>query len=1137
MVYFIKKILRITLLICLYNNTIIVAQSSFSPSAIPGLKLWLRSDTGVVLTGNLIDKWDDISGNSNNAFQSISSLKPTWYVSDTLLNNYPAVKFDGVSSNLETMYAQPDAYSVFIVYAHRNGNNGSFYSTNQSGYPLQRNSTIWPNSNLAPYGLGAGDLINIRNLYVDVHDFLNNNYATYLNGIFRGGFNNTISKSGGTFHIGIGGGEPLDGSIAEFLVYNQPLTDSLRMKVENYLINRYAPAINLGPDKTVCTFPITLKAKKNYYTNYLWQDNSNSDSLVIMTSGTYSITVTNIFGKTSSDTINITIDNSAVVASLPNDTTICSGKSIKIIAGPPHLNYTWSNGLTTNSITINSSGLYKVSMIDCMANISTDSIHITIKPLPFFNFVSKDTIICKNSGFILDPNFSNSLPLIFNWNDNSHDSIHPISLNGKYFLEVVDNIGCSFSDTITIQIDSSLLFATLGPNLSLCAGNLITLTSGTSPSLTYTWSSGSNNDSLLINNSGQYSVIVTNTNNCIARDTINVSITGQAPAANFTTGISCFGSAVSFTNLSTASSGNTITTVNWDFGDPLSASSNTSTVSNPFHMFSDTGNYIIRLNVITNVGCEQAVSKTIHIAPKPVVNFSIGNSCQNDSTAFTNLSTSIAGYSITSLNWNFGDGNTSIGSNPKHIFTNQSNYTIKLVATNNVGCKDSLTNIIAVKAQVKADFTYSTPCTNTTTVFQDNSIASSSAPNTRTWYLGGPSVPGLTVPKTYTATGPYTVSLTVSVNGCNSSISKIITIFSQPIANFTLPAFCSKDTVTAINSSLAQSGVLSSYSWKLNNIAFSSVQNPTLSLTSAGNYPVRLTVVNSFGCKDSITKTVNVNPLPVVDFTTNPVNYYYINSSVNFIPSINNANSYFWNFPGISTSTLQSPSVSFNSEGTYTVSLNLLDQQGCKGSKTKTILVAKRFLDLAILNVTTIKDDEGFMTVLADIANYGTIPASTIDMQYQISDGGNNKETWNGSLSPNSYFTYTFNSKSASEGNSVNNITCVSIKKVNSIPDENQNNNDLCSSLNYDEISVSNPFPNPTTENLTLPIILNKDIEFTMSIYNSTGQIMLEETTQKGIMGLNLLYVPTSFYAWGGYVIKVTIDDKLFIKKFIKVNN
>lgn len=1139
MVYFINKIFIINFLIaCLCNNVIVVAQSSFSPSDISGLKLWLRSDTGMVLSGNMVDQWNDISGNSNNAFQTISSIKPTLYASDTLLNNYPAVKFDGTGSRLETMYVQPDAYSIFIVYAHRNGINGSFYSTNQPGYPLQRNSVIWPNSNLAPYTLSGGNLLNIKNLYVDVHDFLNDNYSTYLNGIQSGSASTPISKSGGFFNIGSGGGEPLDGSISEFLIYDNPIADSLRFKVEDYLMNRYAPDVNLGVDKTVCNFPITIKAKKKHFTNYIWQDSSTADSLVINGPGIYYVNTTDIFNKISSDTIIISLSSPTYTVVLGNDTTICNGKQVTLNAGPGHLSYLWSNGLTTNTILVNTQANYSVSVTDCSGNISKDTIKVTVKSLPIFNFGS-DSIICNNSGFVLDPGFINSTTLIFDWQDSSVDSTHNVLLGGQYYLNVRDYIGCSYSDTVNLQIDSSLNNASLGPDTSLCAGNVITLTSGMSPSLTYTWSTGSNNNSLLITNSGQYSVVVTNTNNCIAKDTIIVAISGQAPIANFSSSVGCLNTAVSFTNLSIPASGNTITSSDWNFGDPLFAN-NTSTLSNPFHTFSDTGTYSISLKVTTNVGCKQSITKTIHIAPTPTVNFSNGISCQNDSTAFTSSITSSPGYSITSLSWNFGDptsgiNNSSHLSSPKHLFNNQTSFSVTLVATNNAGCSTSKINIIAVKAEVKASFTNSPPCSNTAVIFQDNSIAPPSS--ARLWNFGTSTSSGLTTSKTYTSSGIYSVTLTVTgTNFCTSNITKQIIVFLPPAVNFTIPSFCSKDTITAINQSLAQSGIISSYNWKLNNTTFSAAQNPTLT-ASAGTYSVKLTIVNSFNCKDSITKPITVLPLPNVDFTTNPPSYYFINDPVNFIPTITNASSYQWDITGVPTSTIQSPTASFNTEGSYTVSLNLKDQQGCKNSKTKTITVSKRYLDLAVLNVNAIKDNDGFITVEADIANNGSVPVTTFDIHYKISDAGNIKETWNGTLNPNAFYVYTFIAKSASQKNTTNNITCVEIEKANGIIDENTSNNSLCNTLNADEISVSNPIPNPTDGDITLPIILNKDIDFTIAIYNSTGQIVYEETTKKGIAGLNFVTLPTSSYARGCYIIKIMIDGKIFIKKFIKIRN
>ncbi|MES2514078.1 MAG: PKD domain-containing protein, partial [Bacteroidota bacterium] len=516
-----------------------------------------------------------------------------------------------------------------------------------------------------------------------------------------------------------------------------------------------------------------------------------------------------------------------------------------------------------------------------------------------------------------------------------------------------------------------------------------------------------------------------------------------------------------------------------------------------------------------------------------------GISCQNDTTAFINQSTITPGYPITSLLWNFGDpgpNNTSVLNNPKHVFGNHSNYYVTLIATNNAGCSSDTTKSVNVNAEVKADFIYSAPCSNVPTFFQSTSIGPGTT--TYTWTFVNSTATTQNAMKTFTSSGVFPVTLFVDGNNlCTSTITKYINVFLSPIPGFSIPSFCSKDTIQITNSSTAQSGILSVYNWKLNNTVFSSIQSPTLSLTTAGSYSVMLKVVNSFGCRDSTVKTFTVFPLPNVDFTTNPATYYYTNSPVNFIPSITNASVYSWNIAGSSTLTSQSPSIIFDTIGTYSVSLNLKDQNGCKNSKIKNITVLKRYLDLAILNVITQKDGDGFMNVKVDMANYGSVPITTFDMHYQISDGGNIKETWNGILNPYSFYSYSFVSKTASTQSSINNITCVEIEKVNSVDDENLTNNKLCGTLNTNDISVSNPLPNPTQGDIVLPVTLNRNIDYTIAIYNSIGQIQYEEVTEKGVEGLNFVSLPTTSYARGCYIIKVMIDGKTYIKKFIKISS
>ena len=914
------------------------------------------------------------------------------------------------------------------------------------------------------------------------------NGVTNLNGTQINGINtnipNTISLislvtttnvSGDCFSMDRGSfNKVFEGDLAELIIYNQALNTIEVTQIEQYLNNKYAPPLQLPNDITAA--------------------NSFCD-----------ISITPI-----------------------------------IINNNQYSNYQWSTGATTQTISVNKSGKYWVNGTNIFGKVSSDTILVN---MPNYNKPSQSTI-CSNTSLLWNTNLSKK-QFSFQWQDNSTDSIFNINQAGNYYVTITDSLGCTItSDTAKITIDNFSSSASLGPDLSLCAGNYITLTSGLSPSLTYTWSTGSNSSSLLINTGGQYSVAVavTNTNNCIAKDTINVNVVGFAPTANFNTSIGCINSVVAFTDLSVPPGGNTIFSYDWNFGDVLSAT-NTSTLGNPFHTYSDTGLYVISLKVTTNAGCEQSISKTIHIAPKPTANFSNGISCQNDSTLFLNSSTSNAGYSITAINWNFGDpvsllANTSTLQTPKHLFSNQGNYNVKLIATNAAGCKDSVISTIIVRAEISASFTNSPACAFSPIIFQDNSIVPPpSASHTRLWNFGTNTANGLSVSKTYTSSGIYSISLTVTgTNGCVSTTSKILNVFLPPVSSFSLPTLCLNDTSTITNSSNAQSGILSSNVWKLNNVQFSAAQTPTITSVIAATYTVGLVVTNSFGCIDSTTKLLTVLPLPVADFTTNPISNYYSSSLITFTPTLTNANSYNWNISGIPTTTVQSPTTSFTNVGTYIISLNLVDQFGCKNSKTKTISINKRYLDMAILSVKTIKDNDGFMTISADVANYGSVPITTFNMNYQISDGGNIKETWTGLLNANSIYGYTFSSKSASQIETSNNITCVEIETVNGGIDENTTNNYLCSALNVNEISVSNPIPNPTDGDITLPIVLNRDIDFTITIYSSIGQIQYEEITRKGTTGLNFVTLPASNFARGCYIIKIIIDDKIFIQKFIKTD-
>lgn len=1050
----------------------------FRPSSFPNCKAWFDPDSLVKTSNvNLIDTLFDLSGNSNHAFQTVNLQKPQMFIESKFQKKM--LLFSGQQALLFPLTASSN-YHFF-----------AFCSPGQNkGY----NETI-----------------------------LSSSFA-----------------SGARWAIGVGYSVS-DGCGWGGATGNLPLSNTNHINSSQYYLLNYSKNVSDWNIKTNSSFIRTVPDPSfpNYSGNHFWNIGSESGyNPLDGNTGTIIIYDRDLTNDESTIVENYFYNKYAPPVNLgANINHLNSFCNDSLYAGSIYVDYLWSTGQTTRSIGVNSSGKVWVRVTDYFGRVSSDTISI-VKSIPYVNPLNQ-TILCNGSTLIWNTNLPKN-QFTFQWQNNSTDSILNITQAGNYYVKITDSYNCSnTTNTITVTQDNFSAIASLGPDNSVCAGNAITLTSGANPTNTYLWNDGSTTPSLTITTTGQYSVVVTNTNNCVARDTINITILGQAPVANFSSTLGCKNNQINFTNLSIPPMGNIISNSEWNFGNLPSPS--TSTLTNSFHTYSDTGSYTVKLTVFTDSGCKETITKTIHIAPTPSVNFSAGVSCQKDSTAFSNQSISSPGYSITAYNWNFGD--MSSGSslqNPKHVFSNQQNYNVKLVVTNNAGCKDSLTNVVSVKAQVSASFTNSPACSNTAIIFQDNSIVPTpSSSSIRSWMFGVTPKTGITVPMLYTLSGVYPVTLTVTgQNGCVSKISKLISVFNPPVVSFPVASFCSKDTISIANSSTAQSGIISSYNWKLNNTTFSTVQSPTLTSASAGTYSVRLTVVNSFGCKDSLTNPITVFPLPNVDFTTNPLSYYYIDSPVTFSPSIANANSYLWNISNFSPISIASPTVNFTTEGDYVVSLFLTNQQGCKNTKTKNITVSKRYLDLAILNVRTTKDANGFISVEADIANGGSVPINSIDINYQISDAGNIKETWNGTINPNAFYVYSFTAKSASnKSGTSNNITCVNIEKVNGQIDQNTSNNSLCNSLNTDAISVANPVPNPTSSDITLPVILNKDNEITITIYNSTGQVQYAETTQNGILGLNFITLPTDNYAKGCYIIKTVIDDEIFIKKFIKISN
>jgi hypothetical protein len=157
-----------------------------------------------------------------------------------------------------------------------------------------------------------------------------------------------------------------------------------------------------------------------------------------------SVRVTNQFGFSASDTIQVTLKPSPVV-NLGADKVQCGG-NVTLNAGNAGSSYLWSNGATTQNITVTISGQYHVKVTNAAGCSKADTIVVTINPVPTVN-LGADAGFCAGSSFTLDAGNNGST---YWWNTGATNRQLTVSQGGAYSVRVINAFSCTAADTIQL---------------------------------------------------------------------------------------------------------------------------------------------------------------------------------------------------------------------------------------------------------------------------------------------------------------------------------------------------------------------------------------------------------------------------------------------------------------------------------------------------------------------------------------------------------------------------------------------------------------------------------------------------------------------------------------------------------------
>ncbi len=581
-----------------------------------------------------------------------------------------------------------------------------------------------------------------------------------------------------------------------------------------------------------------------------------------------------------------------------------------------------------------------LSVVDQHGCSNDTSRTMYVNPLPFADF-NHSVPAC--SGSLVDffdlsgtPNgyvttwhwyFGDGFDTIVNFPDPPNVS-HIYAGSGAYIvsLAVTNSSGCVDSTTteVTIGQGPAALFETAGPP---CEDNLLQfmdLSQGFGYNIqSWLWSfddpsSGSNNTSTLQNpyhlygNPGYYNVFleITSANGCV--DTITQGVTINPPPGVYFTSSGpeyCQNDTVYFTVDPDSTDLPAVVNFFWDFGDPQSGSADTSSLQNPWHIFSGPGTFMISLTITDTIGCQNTYSSSVLIDDIPTADFNFQMACFNDSTLFVDQSIN-AGMPINSWSWNFGDptsgNNTSTSQNPYHLFTGLGQFTVTLTIIDGNGCEDVIQKYVTIYDKPSAGFTFEQVCDPPGTVFfTDGSSSGSSGSPLQSWYWeiddGYYSTEVNPVYTYNSGDSCYFVTLTVTdENLCESVYTDTVCIFEQLEVQMDANDVCHTQETFFSSSFIPIDNTIQTYTWD-----FGDGTPPTTSIfdtasytyATPGTYIVTLTALDIHNCEASTYIEVVVNPLPIPDFAADTA---FCDDPTNFTDLSNGngtyVNSWYWDF-------------------------------------------------------------------------------------------------------------------------------------------------------------------------------------------------------------------------------------------------
>lgn len=369
--------------------------------------------------------------------------------------------------------------------------------------------------------------------------------------------------------------------------------------------------INISGDPDICQGETTTLDAGPGFASYAWNTGEGTQTLNVNSTSTHSVTVSDAGGCTGTASFTVTVRPNPN-AQITGGTEICNGSSTVLDAGTGFQSYQWSTGAGSQTISVNQTGIYSVTVSNNFGCSAVSSVEVTSSGSISVN-ISGNTGLCPGGSTVLDagPGYDS-----YHWSNNALVQTTSITTAGIYIVTVTNDAGCSGTASVEVTLNTPPT-ATITGTLRICNGNETVLTVNTNGT-SYEWSTGSDDIQITVNQAGIYRVTVYDDNNCSSSSAITV-----VEGGDFVVTVTSDKNNVCAGETITLDAGAGYSSYSWSGG----GSGQTLTVN-------ATGTYIV---TVTNAeGCTSSGSITVTVkAPITVVISGSTTFCTGGSTTLT----------------------------------------------------------------------------------------------------------------------------------------------------------------------------------------------------------------------------------------------------------------------------------------------------------------------------------------------------------------------------------------------------------------------------------------------------------------------------------------------------------------------